>query len=117
MLSIFPKLLDYSLFAPFLIRITLACVLYHFSKKNTDISKYKKIINPLLVIASLLLIIGLFTQAVALVVGIYLAYLIYKKIQAKAFLTSGVNYYLILFVLCLTLLIAGAGRFSIDLPL
>jgi len=117
MLSVFPHLLVYSFVTPFLIRLTLAAVFLHSSSKNLKAQGYRKALGIVELIGSLLLIIGLFTQVVALVFGLILLFLIAKNIKHKAFLTDGVNYYLILFILCLTLLFTGAGYYAIDLPL
>ncbi|MCR4334370.1 MAG: hypothetical protein NUV47_01395 [Patescibacteria group bacterium] len=117
MLSAFPTLLNYSMIAPFLIRLTLAGVFLVMAKSNVMSGGHKKTIGTIQIIGSLFLIIGLFTQVVALVFGIYLVYLIQQKIKTHAFLTKGINYYLILFILCVVLLISGAGRFAIDIPL
>lgn len=117
MLSAFPTLLNYSLIAPFLIRLIVAGVFLFIAKENVMSGGQKKTIGTIQIIGSLFLIIGLFTQVIALIFGVYLAFLIWQKIKAHAFLTDGINYYLILFVLCIVLIISGAGRFAIDIPL
>ncbi len=117
MLSLFPLLLSYSLLAPFLLRLTLAAVFIHRAKTNIRSTGYEKILGIIEVVGSILLVIGLYTQVTALIFGILLAFFISDKIKQRAFLTNGVNYYLILFVLCLVLLVSGAGSFAIDLPL
>lgn len=119
MLSVFPSLLSWSLFSPFIIRIALAAVLIFwayktFSRGNADMST--KAISLLEGIAGILLIIGLWTQVAALIIALDLLYKIGQKVAKKSFLTDGVNYYLILLVLALSLLITGPGLFAIDYP-
>ncbi len=117
MLNPFPTLLAFSLFAPLLLRIVVGCTFIHFGTKNLKLKDYKRALGYIEMIGGLLLIIGLFTQIVALIFTIYLGLLLIDKMHKKNFLTDGVNYYLILFVICLSLIITGAGFLAIDLPL
>ena len=117
MLSVFPHLLDYPLIAPFLIRLTLAVVFFHFAQRDSKLTGLRKTLGTIELLAALFLIIGLFTQVVALIMCLVLAVLIFKKIEEKAFFTDGVNYYVLVFMLCFCLLFLGAGSYAIDLPL
>jgi hypothetical protein len=120
MLSLFPTFLSWNQIAPTLIRLVLGGVLIYWS-----ILRYRKIGKTNKdwayciadAILGILLVIGLWTQLAAIIVGLDLIYRIVKKIMARAFLTQGVNYYLILLVLCFTLLVSGAGWFAFDLAL
>ena len=70
----------------------------------------------LTIITGILLIIGLLTQ-IAAIITIYLflsLYLIDKDIHVFNFQKS---FYLINIIVCLSLLILGAGIFAVDLPL
>ncbi len=120
MLSVFPSLLSWSQVSPLIIRLALAAVLIYwayntFSLDNANTEQ--KIFGIVEGLAGLLLIIGIWTQVVALVIALDLLYKIGLKVARKEFLTNGVNYYLILLVLALSLLITGPGIFSIDYPL
>jgi uncharacterized membrane protein YphA (DoxX/SURF4 family) len=120
MLSLFPSFLTYSLFAPFLLRIVLAATILFFAYRNLktpNAPATQKAAGALEVICAILLIIGLFTQAAALIVAIIMVVRLVKKVQQKAFLTDGVNYYLILLVIALSIIMSGAGRIAFDLPL
>jgi len=114
MFSIFPPLLSYSGFAPLLLRLTLGAVLVVWAYKNykTDIK-----LSVLEGILGALLILGLFTQLASLATAILLGIRLFSKIKAKTFLTDGVNYYLILFIISICLIITGAGYLAFDLPL
>ena len=119
-LSLFPRLLDYGQVAPFIIRITLAAVLLHWSYralKNAPASAGSKSAGLLEAAVGILLLIGLWTQAAALIAGVDLVIRLIGRVSNRAFLTDGVNYYLILLVLALSLIVTGAGWLAFDLHL
>jgi uncharacterized membrane protein YphA (DoxX/SURF4 family) len=66
---------------------------------------------------ALFLIIGLWTQLAALLNAIILLIKIGFKIKEKKFLTDGVNYYILLLVMAISLIFTGAGFLAIDYPL
>ena len=120
MLSVFPSFLSWSQVSPLIIRLTLGVVFIFWSyraflQKSLPISQ--KIITIIEVIAGILLVIGLWTQVAALVIAIDLIVRLYQKATQRAFLSDGVNYYLILLVMAVSLLFTGAGFWSFDLPL
>jgi len=120
MLSIFPDLLAYQMFAPLLLRLTLGAIFIYWSYKTifrSTPNTQDKIISLVEGVAGILLIIGLWTQLASLFITIDLIVRLYKKFQNRALLSDGVNYYLILLVIALSLLFTGAGFLSIDLPL
>lgn len=118
MLSTFPILLSYQGFAPLLLRLTLAGIYIYWAYKNIKGAEKKNIgmgiVEGLIGIS---LFIGFLTQISALISIIILIARLFKKIQAKAFLTDGVNYYLILLIISISILISGAGFIAFDLPL
>ena len=119
MLSLFPSLLTYILFAPLFLRLILGVTLIYFSRQQLSIkagTTYHKLAGLIEGLCGALLIIGLFTQGAALVVAIILGARLVQKIRAKAFLTDGINYYLVLFIIALSLLVTGAGAIAFDLP-
>lgn len=122
MLSLFPSLLTYELLGPFLLRLTLGVTFAYFGYKriksqkensNTRITVYGAVEIALAV----LMIIGLYTQLAALVMALILVIKLVYKIKKRAFLTDGVNYYLLLLVMALSILVTGAGAFAFDMPL
>jgi uncharacterized membrane protein YphA (DoxX/SURF4 family) len=120
MLSLFPSLLSWGQLSPFFIRLTLGAVLLYWayaSFKTKNISTWEKVFGYLEGIAGILLVIGLWTQAAALFAGIKLVVCLVGKIRRKQFLTDGVNYYLVLLILAISLLFTGAGFFAFDVPL
>lgn len=121
MLSIFPGLLTYQLVSPLLIRIVLGAIFVFWSYqaffKHKVSGTYTRLSSALEGIAGILLIIGLFTQLASLYLLADLIVRVYKKVVSKNFLTDGVNYYLILLVLAISLLLTGPGFLAFDLPL
>ena len=120
MLSVFPYFLTYSAIGTFLIRIILGLVLLHWTyvawKKSSKTAGTKGL-SLIEGIVGLLLIIGLWTQVAALIAIVDLIIRVGHKISKKAFLTDGVNYYLILLVLAISLFFTGAGFWAFDYPL
>lgn len=121
MLSIFPGLLTYQLISPLLIRIVLGAIFVFWSYqtlfKYKALGTYTKLSSVLEGIAGILLIVCLFTQLASLYLLADLLVRLYKKVMNKNFLTDGVNYYLILLVLAISLLLTGPGFLALDLPL
>lgn len=115
MLSLFPSLFAYSLLAPFLLRIVLAAVVIHFAFKNVQKRQHVSVtFGVIQALCGVLLFIGFLTQLAALVLVLIFGLLLVKQIAKKSFLTDGVNYYILLFVISLTLLITGPGLFAFD---
>ncbi len=118
MLSIFPTLLAFEGFAPVLLRLTLGAVFIVWAQqKRKSGNARNKQVAAIDLVVGVLLIVGYLTQVAALAAMIMLGIGIFPKIQKKAFLTDGVNYYLILFIIALTLLLTGPGFLAFDLPL
>lgn len=109
MLSLFPQLLDYQFYGPLLLRIALGVIfLIHGYPKIFEARL--RLAGLLEFIAGVLLIIGLFTQAAALVLAVELFIIIvwFRRGQELDF---------VLLIMALTLLVLGPGAWAIDLPL
>lgn len=65
----------------------------------------------------LLLFVGAYTQLAALLAGLGLAKMAYLKKHFHAYAPLPRSTYLVLIVICFTLLFTGAGQYAIDLPL
>jgi putative oxidoreductase len=122
MLSLFPSLLTYQQFGPFIIRVVLGITLAYFG--------YQKIIgrgkssgsNSVVygvteIVVALFLVIGLFTQLAAMINALILVIKLGHKAREKAFLTDGINYYILLLAMAIALIFMGAGMFAFDLHL
>ena len=119
MLSLFPSLLAFGPLGPLVLRLVLGVVLVYWAYSSLKQRKTPLLTTLGLIegVMGILLIIGLFTQGAALVTAIILVTKLVNKIKEKAFFTSGVNYYFILLIVALSLLVLGAGAFAFDYPL
>ena len=123
MLSLFPYFLSYQQLSPLIIRVTLGVVFLYWAytefKKacSSKVSNKEKVCAIVEAFSGAFLIIGLWTQAAALVAIIGLVIEIAGKIRKRAFLTDGVNYYILLLVMAISLIFTGAGALAFDLPL
>jgi uncharacterized membrane protein YphA (DoxX/SURF4 family) len=120
MLSAFPTFLSYNQLSPFLIRLVLGFIFVFWAYRalrNVGAKMDQKAIGIIEGVAGILLVIGLWTQVAALVVFVDLVIRLVERIMKKAFLTDGVNYYLVLLVMAISLMVTGAGWIAFDLPL
>jgi uncharacterized membrane protein YphA (DoxX/SURF4 family) len=69
------------------------------------------------IVLALFILIGLFTQLMALFIAIILVVKLADKVKRGAFLSDGVNYYLILLAIAIALMFSGGGFLAFDLPL
>jgi uncharacterized membrane protein YphA (DoxX/SURF4 family) len=121
MLSIFPSLLSYEGLAPLIIRFILGITLLHFGylktiDKGRSSGSNTRVYGVLEIATAVFLIIGLYTQLAALINIIILLIKTGNKIADNKFLTDGINYYLLLLAMALSLLFSGAGFLAFDLP-
>ncbi len=120
MLSAFPYLLSYQQLSPVFIRLTLGAVMIYWAYKglrDSTQSSTMKLMDSVEGLVGILLVIGLWTQVASLIAAVGFVVCIVQKIRTKTFLTSGVNYMLILLVLALSLLVTGPGWWAFDYPL
>jgi uncharacterized membrane protein YphA (DoxX/SURF4 family) len=120
MLSLFPSLLSWQQLAPFIIRVTVGLVFVYWAYKvfrTQNSSTSSKIIASFEAIAGVLMIIGLWAQAAAIYSVIDLIVRLADRIQKKAFLTDGINYYVLLLVMTISIIVTGAGIWAFDMPL
>ena len=121
-LSIFPYLLSYQQLSPFIIRLALGVTLAYFGYhkilgSGKSSGSNSKAYGWLEVVIAFFLIIGLWTQLAALLNVLILLIKLGWKVKEKKFLTDGVNYYILLLVMAVSLIFTGAGAFAIDYPL
>lgn len=105
--------------APFLLRVTLGVVFIVWAYKHLKSHEHPKWVTLGAVdgVMGVLLVIGLYTQLVALISALFLTIGLISKAFKKSLFTGGVNYYFILFIIAVSLLFLGAGAFAVDLPL
>jgi uncharacterized membrane protein YphA (DoxX/SURF4 family) len=134
MLSIFPSLLIFGILAPFVLRVTVGAYFFYTGYKRlgrVDESVTKELekrlgsLSKTVIIAmgvfetaiGLFLIAGFLTQIMAVLGMIYILKLLWFKNEFPSFIKRERIFYLILFVILLSLLFTGAGALAIDLPL
>ena len=121
-LSLFPSLLTWQELSPLLIRVVLAVTLAYFGYekikgRGTSSGSNTLIYGAVEILIAVFLFVGLYTQLAALLNAIILVIKLGFKIRDKKFLSDGVNYYVLLLIMCLSLLVTGAGFLAFDLPL
>lgn len=131
--SVFPELFTYGLVAPFLLRLSLGFVLVNLGylsfkgerKQWENVGKLLRIPEKIFasgygvfqITGGILFIVGLWTQAVALLFSaLFLAELLVEYGE-ESILKRELAFYLLLFAISLSLLFSGAGFFAFDLSL
>lgn len=134
MLNIFPDLITYILFAPLLLRVVVGILFLSWGYHLFWREKYAETASTLrvdwgasgaffiwyLAIAEVLLglalIAGFFTQIAAIVGMIVSGKLYFLSVRYPVIAHAGKTAYLLIFVICLSLLFTGAGAFGVDMP-
>jgi uncharacterized membrane protein YphA (DoxX/SURF4 family) len=121
-LSLFPILLSYQQLSPFIIRVVLGITLAYFGynkilRKGQSSGSNSTTYGWVEIVIAVFLIIGLWTQLAALLNAIILVIKLGFKIKEKKFLSGGINYYILLLTMAISLIFTGAGAFAIDYPL
>jgi uncharacterized membrane protein YphA (DoxX/SURF4 family) len=134
MLNPFPELLMYSLLGPFILRVILGLIFIDLGllkfrgEKERWLTSFNALglrpadlflpLYALLQIAGgLLLLVGLWTQVAALAFVIFSGIELYIEWKARDILKRDIVFYLLVFVISLSLLLTGAGAYAIDIPL
>jgi uncharacterized membrane protein YphA (DoxX/SURF4 family) len=134
MLNPFPELLAYGLFAPLFLRLVLGIIFLNlgylkFGTENNvwtkffDLTIFKpagfwvKLFALIQIIGGLALIVGVYVQIAALVFAITTLLELYVENREPVLLNRNFVFYILLFVISLSLLFSGAGFFAVDLPL
>ncbi len=132
MLNIFPGLLDYSFFAPFILRVVLGLVFVahgypklfggfsqtvgFFDSIGVKPAKFWVfVVGAVEFFGGLALILGFATQLVAMLLAIDMLVAIWK-VKFRAGFVNGYEFDLLLLVIALSLMLTGAGAYAIDLP-
>lgn len=134
MLSIFPSLLIFGIFAPFILRFAVGVYLFYsgyahlredrercvqeLSTRFGSFSKTIIIIGGIFeAVIGLSLIAGFLTQVMALLGALYMLKLLFFKNSYPIWIKHERIFYLVLFAIFVSLLLSGAGVPAIDLPL
>ncbi len=134
LLTVFPDLLTYGLIAPFILRVSLGLVLIYFSYLKFRKERFEKIvffdslgmkpgvfyvntIGGIELIGGILLVVGAYTQIAAMGAALIMLAATFIKWRRPQSLRNDIEFYILLFVVALSLVFLGAGFFAIDLPL
>lgn len=134
MLNPFPDLLVYGLLAPFILRVIAGFIFINLgilafknekqrwvvSLSTLNISNPKmavKILGAIEVVGGVMLLVGLYTQVAALILGFLTFAEAYVEYKDPSILKRNLVFYTMLFAITLSLLLSGAGAFALDLPL
>jgi len=134
MLNIFPDLLTYELLSPLILRVVLGILF--ISLGYLELTKEKerwlrvfeiirfrpakvwvKVFGVVELLGGALLILGLFTQAAALLFAVIGLAETYIEWRAPIVLKRNIVFYVLVTAISLSLLLTGSGAFSFDLPL
>ncbi|MBI2482469.1 MAG: hypothetical protein HYV76_02835 [Candidatus Vogelbacteria bacterium] len=115
MLSLFPYLLDYSFFAPTLLRVAIALLILVGSTRSF---KQRKVValSVIKISASILLLIGLLTQLAALVLVLAIVFEIWQA-KKRGDGHFHLHYHLLKLAVLVALLLLGPGAWAFDWPL
>lgn len=133
-LNTFPELLTFTLIAPLILRVALGLTVFNLGKlKFTSESEgarwkilfetigfkpanfFLKLIAWIEVLAGIMLIIGSFTQIVAIVLAIMYFCQAILEYKENALVKRTLPFYILLFAISLSLVFTGAGLFAIDM--
>jgi len=122
-----PELLAFSSFAPFLLRLIIGFYFLeqfstiintkYINKVDVKIKSIFKYPIGIKTVATLALIIGFYTQITVLILIISTIIDIFLEQKATKIKKTKLQLYIFILAILLTLLVTGAGFFSIDLPL
>ena len=134
MLNPFPDLLAYSILAPLFLRLVLGLIFIDLgflkfrSEKQRWITSFEALyLRPadlfvavygiIQIAGGLLLLIGLWTQMAALAFAILTGIELGIELSMREVLKRDITFYLLLFVISISLLLTGAGAYAFDIPL
>ena len=134
MLNVFPELITFVLFAPFMLRVAVGILFFFWGIRLLWREKHAEAASTLRVewgsmgvffiwylafteiLLGLTLIAGFFTQIAAIVGMIISGKLYFYSTRYPIVAHADKTTYFLIFIICLSLLLTGAGIFAIDLP-
>ena len=135
MLNLFPELLTYSLLAPFILRVVLGFTLinlgllklgtekenWQFLIENFVSKKFSssiiKIVAVVEITGGFLLILGMYTQVLALIFSALILIHLLLDIKEESLVKRNLVFYLLILAISISLLFSGAGAFAVDLAI
>ena len=119
MTSLFPSLFAYPGISTLILRVASGMTLAWFGYRKLmgrghSSGSNSKIYGATETFLSLFIVFGLFTQLAALINIVILVIKLSFKAQEKKLFSDGVNYYILLLAMLISLLFMGSGYLSID---
>ena len=119
-LSLFPDLFIFSFLAPTILRVGVGIIILSIglshkneSSKESELS-INKVFSYIEIVGSILLIIGLYTQASTIILSILMIGTLFSN--WKEAVSSERNLKLIIVFVLISITISGPGAFAFDLP-
>jgi len=134
MLNVFPDLLTFGFFAPFLLRLALGVLFFDFGRHTLTKgraqhgllfealglkqgTRYALVLGVLEIVLAILLVIGLYTQIAAVGTLVLSLFAYYLKGNHGQHIEHRRHLFFLTVIISLSLLLSGAGAFAVDLPL
>ena len=114
-LAVFPRLLDYVLLAPLLLRVAVGVL--RFFAGLVRYKKEYKWLAILYIVSSVLIIIGLYTQIASLAAILLILFDYYMEKKAGTLSREKNALTILMTVILVSLIFTGPGAFAFDLPL
>lgn len=132
--NLFPELFTYSLLAPILLRVAAGLVFMNLGSLKLGkeragwINSFNflnirpagfmvSLVGILESVGGVLLIIGAYTQITALILGVIALIEMLVEYKEESILKRDFVFYLLLTVICASLILTGAGLWAVDMPL
>jgi len=133
-LNTFPDLLTYSQISPFILRVVLGLIVINlgylklrkesslwqelFKTINFEPAKlFVRVLALIEIIGGAMLIIGLYTQLTSIVFSILFFCEAVLEYRDSVLERRNITFYILMFVISISLIFLGAGAFAFDLPL
>jgi uncharacterized membrane protein YphA (DoxX/SURF4 family) len=132
--NIFPELFAFSFLAPFILRVVLGLIFLNlgYLKLGKEKAGWTSSLNVLgirpagfftgllgivEILGGLFLIAGAYTQLVALILAVIATSELLIEYKEESILKRDFVFYLLLTIICVSIILTGAGLFAIDIPL
>ncbi|HEY9585069.1 MAG TPA: hypothetical protein VJJ02_00550 [Candidatus Paceibacterota bacterium] len=126
MLSLFPDLLDWSWYVPFVFRVILGAYFCHIgftliqheghTEHKNDRSTWI-FLGALLFLLGLLFVVGLYAQALGSTGFALSLFALYLRAKKSHHVRESLQFYFLFGIVSLSLVFLGAGPYAFDLPL
>jgi uncharacterized membrane protein YphA (DoxX/SURF4 family) len=134
MVNVFPTLLSYGLFAPFILRLTIAVVFFMLgwalitTKRISTSAYFEAERYPLAqaipwlfgistILTGLFFLFGFFTQVASLISMYLLLNLMFIERREERILDYPQGFYVLMMIIATSLLFSGAGAWGVDLSI